>query len=60
MGMMEGETLNMITAFENQQKKIPNSLSKDQLDYMHHKDNIELIAPMIVSDIAGMKIKDCQ
>jgi hypothetical protein len=53
IGMMEGETLNMIKEFENHQKKIPNRLSNDQLDYMHHKDNIELIAPMIVSDIAG-------
>jgi hypothetical protein len=43
----------MITEFEHQQKKFPNHLSTDQLDYLHHKDNIELIAPMIVSDIAG-------
>ena len=31
----------MITEFEHQQKKFPNHLSTDQLDYLHHKDNIE-------------------
>jgi hypothetical protein len=52
VGLLEGETKKIITELEQQQQREPNGLTERQLRIIHHGDNIDLIAPVIVTDIA--------
>lgn len=49
---MKGETGKLITEMQSAHTKEPNGLSNEELDVMHHDNNIDLIAPMLATDIA--------
>lgn len=53
LGLLEGEALRMICEVEHDQIDEPNGLSREELQLIHHSDLIELIAPLIVRDLAG-------
>ena len=57
VGLLEGETKKIITELEQQQQREPNGLTDRQLRIIHHGDNIDLIAPVIVTDIARSVIQ---
>lgn len=51
LGLLEGETANIINELESEGRKEPNGLSAKELEIVHHSDSIDLIAGLIVEDL---------
>lgn len=56
LGLLEGETEKIIKELAQKQNREPNGLIDPEQDCIHHETLIELIAPIIVSDIAKYKL----
>ncbi len=51
VGLLEGESKVIIEELEKKGEREPNGLTDKQLRIIHHGKNIDLIAPVVVSDI---------
>jgi len=56
LGFLEGESKVIIEELEHKGEREPNGLTDKQLRIIHHGNNIDLIVPVVVSDI-GKTIK---
>ncbi len=52
IGLLKGETEKIITELEGKAEREPNGLTDRQLRILHHGQNIDLIVPVVVADIA--------
>jgi hypothetical protein len=52
LGLLAGETLNIIREIERRQQKEPNQLSDSEQKLVHHSANIDVISPLIIADLA--------
>jgi hypothetical protein len=51
LGMLDGESLNIIKGLLERNMREPNSLSEDELKILHNSDNIDLVSSLILADI---------
>lgn len=51
LGFMAGETLNIISQVEQSGEKENNALTPEELEYIHHSDNIDLVVSLVVTDL---------
>ncbi len=59
LGVMNGETGRIIQELEQQKQHEPNCLSDKERHVVYHENNIDLIAPIVVQDIArSMHMRD--
>lgn len=52
IGLLQGESQKIIDELEHNGKREPNGLTDRQLRILHHGQNIDLIVPVVVADIA--------
>jgi hypothetical protein len=57
LDVMNGETGRIIHELEQQEKHEPNGLSDKERHVVHHERNIDLIAPIVVHDIAKSVVR---
>lgn len=55
VGLMDGETLNIINELERKNDKEKNRLSDKELQVIHHSKNIDLIVSLILEDLGKRK-----
>ena len=51
LGLLDGETQNIIEKLEAAGRREPNSLSEEELEILHHTDNVDLAASLVLADL---------